>query len=229
MQVLVLTIPIYRSDFCVAAIEGWCRRGVRGIVFMLFGRLLGRNVVTGPSQVDAARSAGSGDLCHTVCHNPIASRAKFDLICSHGLDALYEALALKKSGLANIVIGGPNICADPADLKLESMMEKPDFFVQPCAWAKHNWLAMAPDFPVPIIIGIAGVDVQTWKPSGRRNRSCRALIYDKILNARVVEEIKVALSRGGISSHNHTLWAFSPFWLQEAFVGCCGCGLSFRF
>lgn len=199
-RVLVLTRPMFRRGYIARALVVRARLGVRSLIIGMFGRLIGRRLQNGPLQVERSMIRGLGELGWQVDHNPFWARGPWDLILvPNGLDAFHQALDLRDKQKARILIGGPNICNETAQLGLEHHGGKPDFYIQPCEWARERLLQRSPQMPCPILVVPAGIDPKIWLGPPARQPTRRTLIYDKHAPSAVVDLCRAAANKQGFA------------------------------
>lgn len=216
MRAVVRSLPAYGHNFITRVIRARARQSFRSLTLRAFGRLIGRSPVSGPYQVERSLVAGLRSLGWSVEHNPrfLPEWSDIHLVPS-GLDAFSQSLAAKARGKVGRVIAGPNLCMNPADLRLSAQPSLPDCFVQPSEWAKARWLSLDKDFPVPVAAAPAGVDVAFWSCSSAIKCGRLMLFYNKTGDENL-EVYKEAATKLGFKAE---VLAYGRFEQAEYFAG----------
>jgi hypothetical protein len=94
-------------------------------------------------------------------------------------EALLYAIKLKKQGIIENLIAGPNLAVFPSEITALPDNGLIDMYLQPSEWVIHLWRKIDPLFPIPLQAWYAGVDTTFWVPPlGKKNENT-ILIYKK--------------------------------------------------
>lgn len=101
-----------------------------------------------------------------------------------GVEALREAIEVKKKGQVNRLIAGPNITIDPLDYNKLMCDPAIDTVLVPSEWTKDYWSNSAPEISSKIKIWPAGV-----AKASASNRLGHPIVYNKLENEGLLKEI----------------------------------------
>ena len=113
------------------------------------------------------------------------------LVVLSGVQALSKAITLKQRGIIKKLIAGPNIVASPTDGGGIMLNKEIDIVLVPAEWVLHLWKHEAPELESKLRIWASGVPI--YEAS---NRSGKPIIYDKLNNSNLLNEVKKATSNG---------------------------------
>ena len=95
------------------------------------------------------------------------------------IDALYQAIELKRAGRIKTLIVGPNILSDPAGHNHILGSSEIDWYIAPCDWARTCNCEEEPLIQGKTAIWYVGVDVDYWTPNYEKSETKTMLVYWK--------------------------------------------------
>ena len=95
------------------------------------------------------------------------------------INALYQAIELKRQGRIKTLIVGPNILGNPNQYDHILASPEIDWYIAPCNWARTSNCEEEPGIIGKTAIWYAGVDTDRWKPIMPRIEAKTILIYWK--------------------------------------------------
>lgn len=113
-------------------------------------------------------------------YNPrrIADVAKVVVVLS-GLEALRQAIALKRAGVVTRLLAGPNIVSFPSEVRELLCSPDVDVCITPGPLTCAIYTQDCPELSGRCAPWPAGVDTAFWRPSGSPQERRRILFYDK--------------------------------------------------
>ena len=96
-----------------------------------------------------------------------------------GVDKLKASIELKKSGVINFLLAGPNLVDHVLDQNAIVTHPVIDYFVVPSKWVKEIVLKDAPSLKDRILIWPAGIDARYWHPIKNKTSQKKVVIYRK--------------------------------------------------
>ncbi|WP_156823878.1 hypothetical protein [Oscillatoria acuminata] len=114
------------------------------------------------------------------------------LVVLANLDALRQAINLKKAGKITKIIAGPNITSLPTDIINLSLCSYIDLCILHGQWLIEWWYHVVPNFPVPISVWFAGVNSEFWQPCDPQPKTIlkRVLLYQKYVSDDFTNQFK---------------------------------------
>lgn len=115
------------------------------------------------------------------------------------IDALLEAIKLKKSGKIKKLLAGPNLVVLPKEHNSILLDPAIDMCIVPSKWVKTAYLEEAPNLTNRIGIWPAGIDIQYWEPMHRlfQKNSKEVLVYWKTESEDFCKKIEHILQNYG--------------------------------
>jgi len=113
------------------------------------------------------------------------------------IDALYQAIELKRQGKIKTLIVGPNILGNPN--QHDHILGSPeiDWYIAPCNWARDCNCEEEPLIKGKTAIWYAGVDTEYWKPLESKKETKTMLVYWKTEPESFCMEIENILHKHG--------------------------------
>ena len=147
--------------------------------------------INGPSSVLMSLLKGLHGSSIPFNYNPVLTHQIHDnVVVLSNIEALKQAIRLKKKGRIANLFAGPNLVALPHEENGILTSPEIDVCIVPCKWVKKSYETDAPSLKEKIRIWPAGVDQSFWSPSKKKVRSKNILIYKKndpfALEARIV-------------------------------------------
>ncbi len=100
-----------------------------------------------------------------------------NLIVLSNVDALKQAINLKKKGIVKKIFAGPNILVFASDHNYILANEEIDYIITPCDWVADLYISEAPSLKGRIFSWPAGVDTNFWHPIAKKRS--QILIFNK--------------------------------------------------
>jgi hypothetical protein len=113
------------------------------------------------------------------------------------IDALHQAIELKKQRRIKTLIVGPNILNNPKEYNHILGSPEIDWYIAPCNWARDCNCEEEPFIKGKTVIWYAGVDTEFWKPQDSKEETKTMLIYWKTEPESFCIEIKTILQKHG--------------------------------
>jgi hypothetical protein len=124
------------------------------------------------------------------------------IVVMSNLDALRQAINLKKTGKTKKIIAGPNITSLPTDITKISSFESIDLCIFHGQWFIEWWEHLCPNFPIQKSVWYAGVDTDFWQPLDSQPQTLlkRVLIYQKYVSDDFTNKIKNKIHEKGLQT-----------------------------
>lgn len=138
---------------------------------------------TGHAAVTRSLLHGLRRLEYPYNYNPPlqSSIASHSLVLS-SVDALSQALLLKRAGKIKCIFAGPNIVTLPNEAGGIIAAQEINACIVPSNWVRDLYVSCCPSLAGRIIVWAAGVDTERWKPVSQKKASSHSpkiLIYVK--------------------------------------------------
>jgi hypothetical protein len=124
------------------------------------------------------------------------------LVVLTNLDALRQAINLKKAGKITKIIAGPNITSLPTDIIKLSSCSYIDLCILHGQWFLEWWYHLVPNFPVPTSVWFAGVNIEFWQPCDPQPKTIlrRVLLYQKYVSDDFTNQFKKKIQSKGLET-----------------------------
>ena len=100
-----------------------------------------------------------------------------NLIVLSNVDALKQAIILKKKGVVKKIFAGPNILVFASDHNYIIANKEIDYIITPCDWVADLYISEAPSLKGRTFSWPAGVDTNFWYPTNKKKS--QILVFNK--------------------------------------------------
>ena len=161
----------------------------------LIDRYEGHPSVT-ESVLKGLKTIGASFNYNPSCEEEVASAV---LVLSH-LEALCQAIDLKKRGRIQKLFAGPNLVIDPSDEREILNSSAIDGHIVPSDWVHDFYIAEIPALRGKCTTWPAGVDINDWVPDQSAKTKKNVLIYDKLDHNQPIRDYQKFLAGRGWDS-----------------------------
>jgi hypothetical protein len=194
----VLTTPIQSAPRrAYRALRRWVRPLVKpGVPLPSVSRYPGHFAVV-RSAVEGLRSIGAD-----FNHDPRSFKELARVVYAPANEALRQAAELKRAGRIDFLAAGPSNALLPQEEGNILMDPAIDLLIVASGWVRDLYWASAPELVAKTHVCPAGVDPDTWKPTGQP-RDAQCVIYwksgdeqfldevESIIESRVLEPVRI--------------------------------------
>lgn len=161
-------------------------------------KLIGRKANTIQAGLYGGHPAVTRSLCEGLDnlgiaynYNPGVNDVCETAVVLHGIDALLQAIELKKKGTIKTLVAGPNLVILPTDYNAVIASEEIDLCIAPSQWVCDNYIYLKNELkerclPWPAGINMANWDIPVAKPMPKRilfyNKRAPFKLFDKCVN-----------------------------------------------
>lgn len=139
-----------------------------------------RQTIQGHNGVTGSVLRGLQKLGIPMSYNPTKPEDVGEhIIVLVSIEALYQAIDLKKQGRIKTLIVGPNIMNNPSENNHLLGSAEIDCYIAPCNWARTCNIEEEPLIKRKTAIWYAGVDTNFWQPITSKTESKTMLVYWK--------------------------------------------------
>jgi glycosyltransferase involved in cell wall biosynthesis len=155
-------------------------RTCKNIVHRILGHKFHLKTIGGPSSVLQSLLSGLKELKIEHNVNPkLASSLYNNVIVLSNIEALKQAIFLKRKGVIKKLLAGPNLVVLPHEENGILTSPEIDICIVPCKWVQDIYEEDAPSLRNKIRIWPAGIDHVFWKPKSDYKKEKTLLIYKK--------------------------------------------------
>lgn len=196
-MITILNDPAICFNNFPGQIAGRLYRSGKYFFFKKSGQVNGKRYRGHPA-VTRSILTGLSNLNYSYVHNPVWQSQISNIVwVLSGVQTLEYALNLKRKGVVDKIVAGPNIVTFSDDFHSLIGDALVDLCLVPSSYVKHHYLKYCPALTDRCEVWPAGVDINFWHPS--TGKASKVLFYIKdnsILNE--VEQLRDALSSKGI-------------------------------
>jgi|SaaInlLV_10m_DNA_2_1039722.scaffolds.fasta_scaffold33721_1 hypothetical protein len=177
---------------------------LKAIVSFIKNKILQKKVFTpkqfgGPIAVKESLIKGLNKLNINFNYNPKYMRdINNTVVVLSGIDALKQAIKLKRKGKIKKLLAGPNLVVLPREHNRILGAKEIDVCIVPSEWVKIAYEEDEPNLIGKIKIWPVGIDEVFWMPQSKKTNN--VLIYEKACSKNIVSAVKKILSK-----YNHNI------------------------